>query len=198
MNSEIILMGLWLAYGFIHSLLATNTFKNLLKLILGRFSVYYRILYNILSILLLIPIIQFQLNNSSKLLLEQSLMNQILGGLMMGSGIFLAISSLRHYDFSEFLGMDELRGANKKQFLITEELSSIVRHPLYLSILVMIWGYFGFFGTSLGLVTAISMTIYIRIGVYFEEKKLVEIFGKGYVKYQKEVPMLIPKLGDGK
>jgi protein-S-isoprenylcysteine O-methyltransferase Ste14 len=198
MNSEIILVVLWLAYGFIHTLLASNTLKNLLKSILGRFSAYYRILYNVLSTILLIPIIQFQFSNSSKILLEQSLMNQILGGLMMGSGIFLGISALKHYDLSEFLGIDELKGKIKPKVLMVDELSSIVRHPLYLGILVTVWGYFGFFGTSLGLTTAVALTVYIRIGIYFEEKKLVEVYGKTYQKYQKEVPMLIPKLGDGK
>lgn len=198
MNSEIILVILWLAYGIIHTLLASDALKNLLKSILGRFSTYYRILYNIIATLLLIPIVQFQLSTPSKMLLEQSLMNQILGGLMMGSGIFLGVSALRHYDLSEFLGIDELKGKTKQPVLMVDELSSIVRHPLYLSILVTVWGYFGFFGTSTGLTTAVALSLYIRIGIYFEEKKLVEVFGKTYQKYQKEVPMLIPKLGDGK
>eukprot|EP01136_Pigoraptor_vietnamica_P014657 Opistho-1_new@57053 len=127
-------------------------------------------------------------------------MNQILGGLMMGSGIFLSFSALKQYDLSEFLGTDVLKDSNKKKqpLLIKDELSSIVRHPLYLGILIFLWGAFGFFGTSLHLVTAISLTFYIRIGIHFEEKRLVKEFGKQYEKYQKEVPMLIPKISDGK
>ncbi len=200
MKSEIILSILWIVYGIFHSLTATESFKNLLKSILGRFSIYYRLIYNTLAVILILPIIKFQLDSPTELLLEKSIMNQILGGLMMGSGIFLGFSALKQYDLSEFLGTDVLKDSNKKKqpLLIKDELSSIVRHPLYLGILIFLWGAFGFFGTSLHLVTAISLTFYIRIGIHFEEKRLVKEFGKQYEKYQKEVPMLIPKISDGK
>jgi protein-S-isoprenylcysteine O-methyltransferase Ste14 len=36
------------------------------------------------------------------------------------------------------------------------------------------------------------LTIYVIIGALFEEKKLVLEFGDIYIKYQQEVPMLIP------
>jgi protein-S-isoprenylcysteine O-methyltransferase Ste14 len=36
------------------------------------------------------------------------------------------------------------------------------------------------------------LTVYIIIGTKLEEKKLVLEFGEAYIKYQKEVPMLIP------
>jgi protein-S-isoprenylcysteine O-methyltransferase Ste14 len=36
------------------------------------------------------------------------------------------------------------------------------------------------------------LTIYIILGTFLEEKKLVLEFGDTYVKYQQEVPMLIP------
>lgn len=200
MKSEIILSILWIVYGVFHSLTATESFKNLLKSVLGRFSIYYRLIYNTLAVILILPIIKFQLDSPTELLLEKSIMNQILGGLMMGSGIFLGFSALKQYDLSEFLGTDVLKDPTKKKqvLLINDELSSIVRHPLYLGILIFLWGAFGFFGTSLHLVTAISLTFYIRIGIHFEEKRLVKEFGKQYEKYQKEVPMLIPKISDGK
>ena len=36
------------------------------------------------------------------------------------------------------------------------------------------------------------LTIYVIIGTRLEEKKLVLEFGDAYIKYQQEVPMLIP------
>jgi len=36
------------------------------------------------------------------------------------------------------------------------------------------------------------LTVYIIIGTLLEEKKLVLEFGDYYIKYQREVPMLIP------
>jgi protein-S-isoprenylcysteine O-methyltransferase Ste14 len=42
------------------------------------------------------------------------------------------------------------------------------------------------------LVVNTLLTIYIIIGTLLEEKKLALEFGDSYIKYQHEVPMLIP------
>jgi hypothetical protein len=44
------------------------------------------------------------------------------------------------------------------------------------------------------LVLALGMTIYILVGVSFEERSLRRQFGAAYEKYQAEVPQLIPLL----
>jgi methanethiol S-methyltransferase len=186
---EIILALLWLAYGFIHTVLAMNSVKNIFKGIIK----YYRLIYNGLAILLILPILNYQFSIPSQLLLEKSLLNQILGGLMMTSGLFLAYKALTSYDLAEFVGTQSLQHSPKPSAFKQDELSSVIRHPLYLGILVFLWGWFGFSGLLSSLITALALTVYIRIGIYFEEKKLVEQFGKAYQDYQKKVPMLIPR-----
>ena len=42
------------------------------------------------------------------------------------------------------------------------------------------------------IVVNMVLTAYIIVGTILEEKKLVLEFGDTYIKYQKEVPMLIP------
>jgi protein-S-isoprenylcysteine O-methyltransferase Ste14 len=42
------------------------------------------------------------------------------------------------------------------------------------------------------LVLYLSLTIYIIIGAYFEERKLKREFGREYEDYQARTPMLIP------
>ena len=189
MKPEIILALLWVAYGFVHTVLAMNSVKGIFKGI----SKYYRLIYNGLAILLILPILNYQFSIPSQLLLEKSLLNQILGGLMMTSGLFLAYKALTSYDLAEFIGTQSLQQSQKPSTFRQDELSSIVRHPLYLGILVFLWGWFGFSGLLSSLVTALALSIYIRIGIYFEEKKLVEQFGKVYQDYQQKVPMLIPR-----
>jgi methanethiol S-methyltransferase len=190
MKPEIILAILWLAYGFIHTLLATKSVKAFFKSI----SKYYRLIYNILALALIIPIIIYQFSFSSEVLLEKSFFNQLLGGLMMASGLFLAYKAILSYDLKEFSGLQLSAKSMKPSTLKINELSSIVRHPLYLGTLVFLWGWFGFSGLLSSLITALTITVYVRIGIYFEEKKLVEEFGNQYRKYQEEVPMLIPRL----
>lgn len=198
MKPEIILALLWVAYGFIHTLLAANAVKQFLNKLLGRASKYYRLIYNALAVLLILPIVQYQLSIPAQFLLEKSLLNQILGGLMMASGLFLVYKALINYNLSEFIGTQTLQTTPKTISFKQDELLSVIRHPLYLGMLVFLWGWFGFSGLLASLISAIALSIYIRIGIYFEEKKLVEQFGKQYQEYQKKVPMLIPRFEEGK
>jgi len=36
------------------------------------------------------------------------------------------------------------------------------------------------------------MTVYVFIGLYFEEKSLIEHFGDTYLDYKKRVPAVVP------
>jgi methanethiol S-methyltransferase len=186
MKNNVILALLWVGYGIIHSVLATDSIKKIFP------TKYYRLIYNLLAIILLIPILYFQITMESKKLMENSVFNQLLGGIMMFAGIFVMYLSFKNYDMKEFIGTDF---QNKKQpELTTKGLSEFVRHPLYVGILLFIWGSFGFFATEMHLTTALFLSIYIRVGIYFEERKLVKTFGEKYEEYQKNVPMLIPRL----
>lgn len=184
MKIEIIIGILWIVYGTLHSALASNEVKNKINF------PYYRLAYTILSVVLMIPILYFQITTPSQLLMPTSTANNIFGGLMISLGVYMLFISFKQYDLKAFLGIQ----AEAPAQLITDGLMSVVRHPLYLSTLVIVWGVFGITGTANNLAMALALTAYIRIGIYFEEKKLVQIFGKTYEKYQKEVPMLIPKL----
>lgn len=186
MKNEVILGILWIGYGIIHSVLASETVKKTFS------TKYYRLIYNLLAIILLLAIVYFQISIGSKKLMEDSIFNQILGGIMMFSGIFVIYLSFKNYDLKEFMGTDVQH--QKQHELTTEGLSEFVRHPLYVGILLFIWGSFGFFATESYLTTALFLSVYIRIGIYFEEKKLISVFGKKYKEYQKNVPMLIPKI----
>jgi protein-S-isoprenylcysteine O-methyltransferase Ste14 len=43
----------------------------------------------------------------------------------------------------------------------------------------------------------ISLTVYILVGAYFEERKLLREFGQEYAEYRSVTPMLIPGLKFG-
>jgi methanethiol S-methyltransferase len=186
MKNNVILGLLWFGYGIVHSVLASESVKKIFQ------TKYYRLIYNIIAIVLLIPILYFQLTAESKRLMEDSIFNQILGGIMMSAGIFMMYISIRGYATKEFLGLDF--DHKQPDMLKTDGLSEFIRHPLYTATLLFFWGTFGFFATETFLTTALFITIYVRIGIYFEEKKLVRTFGKQYEEYQKKVPMLIPRL----
>jgi methanethiol S-methyltransferase len=66
----------------------------------------------------------------------------------------------------------------------------LVRHPLYLACLLMIWSCPDL--TTDRLLHNFLWSAWIIIGTILEERELNKTFGEDYAKYQKEVPMLIP------
>ncbi|MDF1643301.1 MAG: isoprenylcysteine carboxylmethyltransferase family protein [Pseudomonadales bacterium] len=66
----------------------------------------------------------------------------------------------------------------------------IVRHPIQTGVLIGMWALPA--STTSHLLFAGGITIYIFVGLYFEEKDLVQEFGGSYVKYMKRVKRVIP------
>ena len=64
-----------------------------------------------------------------------------------------------------------------------------VRHPLYLGLLLVPWGRST---TPFALATAVYATVYILVGIRFEEDKLLRLYGDSYTAYRKHVPKLLP------
>jgi protein-S-isoprenylcysteine O-methyltransferase Ste14 len=67
----------------------------------------------------------------------------------------------------------------------------IVRHPLYVGWLTVVWATPTM--TAAHFVLALGLTAYILVAIYFEERNLVE-FHPEYAEYRRRVPMLIPRL----
>lgn len=65
-----------------------------------------------------------------------------------------------------------------------------VRHPLYLTTLLMIWSHPDL--TADRLLFNVLFTVWIIAGTVLEERDLVGVYGDDYREYQRSVPMLIP------
>jgi protein-S-isoprenylcysteine O-methyltransferase Ste14 len=77
--------------------------------------------------------------------------------------------------------------------LVTDGWYAYVRHPLYLGTLILFWLVPEMTVNRLAIIAALS--IYLVVGAYFEERKLLKDFGEAYAEYKAKTPMLIPKIG---
>ena len=68
----------------------------------------------------------------------------------------------------------------------------IVRHPLYVGWMTAFWATPTM--TAAHLLFALGTTVYILIAIQFEERNLVEYFGRQYEDYRRRVPRFVPKL----
>lgn len=76
--------------------------------------------------------------------------------------------------------------------LVEPWLYRVVRHPIQLGVLLLLWPLPTM--TAGHLLLATSMTLYMLIGLYFEERDLVASFGEHYRAYRRRVPGLVPGL----
>ena len=188
MNQYLYLILAWLVYGFIHSLLASAFIKKLLP------TPYYRLAYNTIAILLFVVLILFQFKLPQDQLWTSNLFSQISGIVFVLIGIWSLYKAFSNYDLSEFSGFDALqKSKNVISKFRTNGILQIIRHPIYTGIILVVFGLFVYDTLLRSLITAFCVTFYIRIGIYFEEKKLVIEFGESYLKYRQKVPMLFPK-----
>lgn len=121
--------------------------------------------------------------------------------LFYGAGwamVFLSTFLLGH---AEFLGLQQVVDYARKRSgtpgsFRTPSLYKAVRHPLYLGLIIAFWSAPTM--TAGHLLFAATLTAYIFVGMFFEERDLVTEFGSTYREYQRRVPMLFPFLRLGR
>jgi protein-S-isoprenylcysteine O-methyltransferase Ste14 len=87
--------------------------------------------------------------------------------------------------------VDDLRSKQSASKLVTDRGPyRWVRHPLYLSSLMMIWSYPDL--TLDRMLFNLIFSAWVILAIMLEERDLVATFGEAYRNYQQEVPLLIP------
>ncbi len=176
----------FLIFAVLHSLLATDYIKNKIEKHLKFRFRYYRIIYNIISLITFAPVLLIWITSASPLVYSVPGWLYPFVTLIRLAGIGLFVYAAFQIDPLEFAGLRQITGNN----LMTRGAYGIVRHPLYTGGIIMLFTKIDMNLLDLAAVSMIS--IYLIIGAYIEETRLLSVFGEEYRKYQQEVSMFIP------
>jgi methanethiol S-methyltransferase len=192
-KEHFLLASLWVVYGMLHSILASLAIKERAARLLGRYFCLYRSFYNLISILLLVPMLALQLRMHSPLLFTPVRPLQFLAIVIAVAGMAGLTVSLAKYIASPS-GFRDLFIEGVRPPLQVSGIHARVRHPLYLFTFLLIWGVFLYRPLLQFLIMNAVITIYTIIAIRFEEKKLIKVYGKEYEDYRSNVPMILPRL----
>jgi methanethiol S-methyltransferase len=200
-------------FGLFHSIGAREPFKNALARWTSSFFVehFWRLLYCLISILWyykLLGMLHWGLHpaNDVWLIHYPNWLWQTIILAHLGS-IALLYAAFLQSDYLEFIGLKQAsRGASVwlgraaprsplKQFgtrcLEVHGIYGWVRHPMLMGGLLFLMTN----GPSLNNLAIIPMyALYMVIGCHYEEQRLIQIFGQGYLNYRNQVGSFVPRL----
>jgi protein-S-isoprenylcysteine O-methyltransferase Ste14 len=181
---------LWSSFGAGHSLLAGRRGRRLLKPLVGR---RHRLAYNLIAVVHLAVIWAL-----GRVFLAPGVEPFALPWWVVALQVvaFLAALALfwaggRRYDLGRFLGTRPEREDAPVEPLVTDGIQGRVRHPLYTA------GYLALFASvrdPFSLATAVWASVYLAIGTWIEERRLLGLYGEAYRDYRRRVPPVVPRL----
>lgn len=191
--SYLIVIGVFLAYFVLHSITASIALKQWIATRWPAFMPWYRMAFNILASILLIPLLVVMYLFPGETLWSWHGLGFYLTSAAALMAIVGFLYSLAYYDLAEFWGTKQLREGNssvydQENFHISP-FHRYVRHPWYFFALVLIWTRDV---STVQLLVYSLVTVYFVIGSKIEEQKLIAYHGEVYKKYQQKVAGVIP------
>jgi protein-S-isoprenylcysteine O-methyltransferase Ste14 len=188
-----LLLVAWLAYFLLHSALASLAIKTRVAARWPGLMPAYRLGFNLMAVLTLLPILWLTYRQPGELLWHWSgAWSWLADGLALAA-VAGVLHTLRDYDLLEFLGWRQWKNrtrsvADQERFHISPA-HRFVRHPWYFYALVLLW-------TrdldAARLLTTVLVSAYFLIGSKLEERKLIAYHGERYRQYMTRVAGLLP------
>jgi len=182
-----------------HSVFASFNFKKIIAPRLGSYMAFYRLGYNIISVMIIL-LLYFFLPQPDLIIYDLRYPFDFI--ILIPQFLSLAglIWSFKFLPTKEFFGIEQIKRWLKNEYDVNEldeKMTLIIkgpfrymRHPvLFFSALFLI------FRAAMDLfylTCLICIILYIYIGSFYEERRLAEKFGEKYIRYQKMVPRFFP------
>jgi methanethiol S-methyltransferase len=191
----ILLVVFWVGWCVLHSLLITPAITGRIQNRWGRYFAYYRLGYNLFSLLTLIPLWSYTKSLSGLKGVHGSWPYSPVQALIALLGLAAFVAGGRAYDLPFFLGFRQIKDSRATSLLSasgplkSSGILGMIRHPWYAGGLLFIWA------QKMDrpiLIMSLILSVYFIVGALVEERKLTRIYGQVYRDYQQEVSMFFP------
>ena len=191
--NTLVLLAVWIAYFVVHSVLASLAVKKMVAAHWPRFMPAYRLMFNAVAVILLLPIFWLIAATSWPAVWQWQGIGKLVANTLSVLALLGIIWSLKYYDLQEFMGLRQWRGQvtapEDQEHLHISPLHRFVRHPWYFFAMVLLWS------RDMNLaqfISSVLASVYFTIGSRLEEKKLLVYHGEAYRRYMEKVPGLFP------
>lgn len=176
-------------YGGLHSFLAGQRPRLLARRRFGAAGRrWYRLAYNLMAVIGLVVVLALVRLVPDALIFRIPMPWLLLTMAVQGIAILSMIWVVSDTGLMIFTGLASEEA--QPPHLVTQGLYRWMRHPLYTAALLVVW----LFPTMSWNLLAFDLgaTIYILVGIQFEERKLLHEYGKKYADYRRRTWMLFP------
>ncbi|MBN1312720.1 MAG: isoprenylcysteine carboxylmethyltransferase family protein [Anaerolineae bacterium] len=197
-NAALILLSVT-GFAVVHSLAAGSGMKRCLQKVFGeRFAEgWYRIAFNLLASITIAPALVLMVVLPDRVLYVIPFPYLFLSVFIQGIGAVGLLLGALAVDLWRFAGIRQAYAffvgdplPLPEEPLNKGSVYGIVRHPLYLFSLLILW-LMPVMSLNF-LIFSIGATVYFMIGSLFEERWLLRAYGEEYRRYHARVPWVIP------
>ena len=194
-GKHILLAVMLVLWCMLHSAMISVGAIELSKKILKNRVKYYRLFYNSVAVITLLPILALNYSMPKLSCFGWNGYFRIFQILLLGLGLFLLFAGARGYDGLQFLGIRQILsqkhrvGLSESGGLHIEGILNVTRHPWYVAGILVLWAREI---DSASIIVNVIFSSYLVVGAMLEEKKLVREFAEDYADYQQKVSMFFP------
>ncbi|WP_417908870.1 methyltransferase family protein [Candidatus Electronema sp. PJ] len=193
-----VLLLLWLCWCICHSLLISTPVNDWLQRQSGFVRGAHRLAYSLFSVLTLLPLLWYQYHLPQEVVFSWSGWLRIPQVALLLYALIMLIGGIQVYDLSYLVGIRQWRSwqqgkENPALPFSCKGVLRYVRHPWYSAGLPILWTVGPI--TDANLPARVILSLYLVIGTFLEERKLLHELGEIYRRYCQQVPMLIPWKG---
>ena len=188
---------LWIVWCAMHSILINPLAIKHLKNRMGDKAVYYRLTYNVFSLLTLFPLLIITWIDQGDVVFSWSGWTVVIRLLFFVGAMVCFLGGAKGYDVQTFLGLKQIREGRESLLLSDDQSFSeagifgLIRHPWYVGSFLFVWSIFGTYYEK-NFACVLILSCYLVLGTYLEERKILAEHGDMYRRYQARVSMFFP------